>query len=90
MVKLESTKRIYKICNSDNMDDEIHFLLECQIFTHECIHLLNEVDLHIEELTFSNKISTFRKIMSSSEPEVIKSLGKFVYTSLKRRLELFE
>ncbi len=90
MDKLESSKRICRLCNSNNVEDEIHFLLECQAFSPECINMLNEVHPHIEYLNSLRKISKFCKIMTSKKHEVIQSLGKYVYICFKQRLEFLE
>ncbi len=90
MFKLESSKRICKLCNSNNVEYEIHFLFECQAFSPKCIDLLNEVRPYIKELSSSIKISKSCKIMRSNEYEVINSLGKYVYTCFKWRLEFHE
>ena len=74
IIKLEANKRICKICDSNNVEDEIHFLLECQRLLSERSNMLNEIGQHIEDFYTSDNKTKFQKIMSSNDTKVIKPL----------------
>ena len=47
--------------------------------------MLDIIKLYVDNYDDLSELEKFRSIMSSSEPQVIKILGKFVYNSLKKR-----
>ena len=68
------------------VDDEIHFLTECDIHTEIRQRFVSNIKSHIdgyEDLPANGKFVT---VMRSSSEAVIKELAKFVYKAFQQRL----
>ena len=77
-------KRICKFCNSRAIDDEVHFILDCNFHSTERSVFLNTAS---NIIPFSNvtKHDIFAKIMSCNSPILLNALGKFVYNGFQKR-----
>ena len=88
IVKLHANKRTCKICNSNNVEDEKHFLLECPYYIQERNELLTVVNTNIGIPGNNCNLEQFKIIMSCNETEIIKALGKYIFKCFKKRTEL--
>ena len=79
-------QRLCLYCRNGSVDDEIHFLTECDIHTETRQMFVSNVKSHIdgyEDLPANGKFVT---VMASSSEVVIKELAKFVYKAFQQRL----
>jgi hypothetical protein len=82
---IELGQRVCPKCDTQAVEDEKHFLLECPFYNADRAILLNivkSVSPHIENLTQSDQ---FIWIMSCQTNNIITSLGAFISNSMKRR-----
>ena len=83
--KLEPHERICIYCSLNCVEDEIHFLLGCPLYSNERSKLFDickdRFD-HFENLSNERK---FINIMSSKDGVVIKNLGKYIYNCFNIR-----
>ena len=73
-------------CRNGCVDDEIHFLTECDIHTEARQRFISNIKSHIdgyEDLPANPKFTT---VMTSTSEVVIKELAKFVYKAFQQRL----
>ena len=68
-------------CESYEIDDEIHLLLECNAMNDERKILLNSVAAIIN--ICNRQMIMFLRIMTSRDITVVKSLAKFIYDCYK-------
>ena len=79
-------QRLCLYCRSVCVDDETHFLTECDIHTETRQSFVSNIKSHIdgyEDLSANGKFVT---VMRSSSAVVIKELAKFVYNAFQQRL----
>ena len=79
-------QRLCLYCRNGSVDDEIHFLTECDIHTETRQRFVSNIKSHIDgygDLPASGKFVT---VMTSSSEVVIKELAKFVYNAFQQRL----
>ena len=72
-------------CSSRDTEDELHFLLNCSLYSEERTDLLSICQDNIPIFHRLSENEQFIEIMSSNEPIVIKALGKYVYICMKKR-----
>ena len=90
IVKLHASKRTCKVCNTNKVEDEFHFLIECKTYSHERADLYSTADLNtVMSSEINNKIR-FQTIMSSNETNILKALGKYIFTCLNKRMEILQ
>ena len=72
-------ERICKLCNSNSIEDEFHFLLVCGAYN----------DIRVEHISQKyitrTNLNKFKILMSSKNPIVIKSIATFLYHAFNRR-----
>jgi len=78
-------ERLCLYCNSESVENEQHFLLECTNYSEERSSLLDAVNTQIADFDNASIEDKFVKIMTSSNNRVVQALGKFTYNSLKKR-----
>ena len=83
--KTPANERLCLYCPSQSVEDESHFLLNCNLYSQERSELLDTIKLFVHNFDDLSELEQFSAIMCSSEPLVIKNLGKFVYNGLKKR-----
>ena len=74
-------QRIYTMCESNEIDNEMHFLLHYNAMNNKREILLNYVATIIN-MQPTNDI--FLRIMTSRDITVVKALGKFIYDCFKQ------
>ena len=74
-------KRICTRCESNEIDNEIHLLLDCNAMNNEREILFNSVAAIIN-IQPSNDM--FLRIMTSRDITVVKSLAQFIYGCFKQ------
>ena len=78
-------ERVCQFCDGREIDDEIHFLLQCKFHKEERISLFDE----IKPLCPINEASTITKmfqcIMKSKNQYVLMALAKFVHNEFQKR-----
>ena len=79
-------QRLCFYCRNGCVDDEIHFLTECDIHAEIRQRFVSNIKSHIdvyEDLPANGKFVT---VMRSSSEVMIKELAKFVYKAFQQRL----
>ena len=83
-MKITRNERLCRVCNTNVIEDEFHFLLQCPEYNDVRQQLLpNNV------YTFPN-IFKFNALMSDSNRQNIISIAKFIYLAKKKRSELMD
>ena len=72
-------------CRSQAVEDEQHFLLQCPHYNNERHLLLETVNATIPLFHSLPETEKFSVLMQSKTPNVMKALGKFIFTCLKKR-----
>ena len=83
--KTELNKRICYYCKC--VEDEIHFLLNCPIYSDDREKLLQIVEIKNKDFDSLDNSAKFRLILENNDPHILKNLGKFVYNSFEKRDE---
>lgn len=78
-------QRLCNYCTAQEVEDEMHFLLDCAFYIPERVALLNAVKPHIPNYDDLSLNSKFTAIMSNKETRVTRALGKYVYKCLENR-----
>jgi len=78
-------QRICGFCGEGEIDNEIHFLMECGFHSNEREILFTKID-HIVRLNdISSTPEKVLAIMTSKDQLVLKPLGEFVFNAFKKR-----
>ena len=80
--RLAVEERVCKMCSSDEVEDESHFLLRCSLFTmeiHGLIETLPQRDL------FSTLPDVEKMEILMNDPQTIKSTAQFLIDSFDKR-----
>lgn len=85
--KLPAELRLCKICNENAVEDEKHFLLECEEFQIERNRMLEIINRYIDTDSYRSE-KFFCDIMICKNIEVMKALGSYLFNCFKRRNEL--
>ena len=83
-IGLQTEDRICKLCRN-NIEDEVHFLLECQALQterQEVIDYLNETNKNFKNLDNCSKLVW---LMSCEDNKIIKKIGHLIYNLNFRR-----
>jgi hypothetical protein len=83
--KTPEEDRLCIYCNKNEVENEIHFLINCPNYTQERIQLLEEISPLIPNLLGQDPHGQFVSILSNKIPEVLNSLGKFIYKCFEKR-----
>ncbi len=73
-------------CNSQALETELHFLLECSLFIKDRMDFLEMIHIYLPVIN-NNYATNEHKcvaIMSSDEKSVTDALCKFIYTCLNK------
>ena len=92
---LDASRRFCLCCNTERVEDEIHFLLVCPIYDDLRIKLVNVVNIYISNVItdppvdriaiFGSPALLFSTIMSAVDKNVIKALVQYLIYAFKRR-----
>ena len=83
---LPLNERICKVCNSGAIEDEIHFLCECPIYSDERSIMFSKASENIQTFQQMDILDKFVFLMANQERAVISFLSKAIH---KRRNSLF-
>ena len=76
-------------CNGD-VEDEIHFLLSCGIYTEIRKKFLNFVIDKSQNVKLLDKANLFNWLMITEDTQILSELGKFVHSCFKVRSKFIE
>ena len=82
--KTPAFQRICKRCNSLEVDDEVHFLIDCSSAETERRTLFSVCQMYIQNFFTNTSRNKFISIMSSREVAVVKALSIFVFHNFKK------
>ena len=83
--KIEANKRVCEECNSNKIEDEVHFLTSCNAFTSQRNTLYEKVKMANANFIGMSNINKFVWLMSNEDEEIIKALADFVFTCYNLR-----
>ena len=83
--KLPAENRLCTLCNLNLVEDEFHFVLICDLYTHERNDLLDVCNEELPEFETMNNTERFCEIMRCKIPEVIIALCKYVFVCFTKR-----
>ena len=81
-------ERICLYCSSQTIEDELHFILECDLYTDERSRLLQISYDSIPGFIYMTKEDKFISMMSSNETAMVKQLGKYLHDCFKKRSDI--
>jgi hypothetical protein len=74
-----------EVCNGGKVENEIHFLLECPLYTEERTPFLTEVYKKSNQVRMLDSENLFTWIMLNEDQDHIQALGEFVHNSFLKR-----
>ena len=83
--KTKPDERVCIYCRSQAVEDEQHYLLQCPLYNNERLLLLETVNAMIPVFHLLPENEKFSTVMQSKTPKVMKALGNYVFTCLKKR-----
>jgi hypothetical protein len=83
--RLEVSKRICIYCNSNNIEDEQHFLLECNYYDEERQAFYKTLISNYQDFSALNSTEKFNFIMCNADKKILWALGHFVTICFKKR-----
>ena len=81
--KLPVDARLCTKCNTQSIEDEIHFILICPSYTVAREPVINELIKHIPNLLELPAVDQFKCIMQCNEHSFLSILGKFIHDSFR-------
>ena len=82
--KTPVANRICRRCQTTQVDDEIHFLMQCNTFELDIKALLSEAGKYITNFNTQCDTEQFKFIMSSENHAIIKALAKYTYVCFEK------
>ena len=76
--------RICRRCQTTQVDDKIHFLMQCNIFELDRKALLSEAGKYITNFNTQCDTEQFKSIMSSENHAIINALAKYTYVCFEK------
>ena len=86
--KLQVEDRVCIYCDSQETEDEVHFLNRCIYFKNERAILYRKCSKYIDDLYDINDDMVFVQIMTSCEPNVILATAKYLFTCFNKRMQI--
>ena len=77
--------RLCKYCESEAVDDELHFLINCDFHLRDRQILFSLLGENIDNFYSLTDIDKFKEILTSQRHDVILALGKFIHDGFKTR-----
>ena len=78
--------RICRRCLTTQVDDEIHFLMQCNMFELDRKALLSEAGKYITNSNTQCDTEQFKSIMSSENHAIINALAKYIYLCFEKKV----
>ena len=82
--KTPVANRICRRCQTTQVDDEIHFLMQCNTFELDRKTLLSEAGKYITNFNTQFDTEQFKSIMSSENHAIINALAKYIYVCFEK------
>jgi hypothetical protein len=86
--KLVISKRICVYCDTNETEDELHFLIKCPHFKDERKALYKTCSNYICEFYNINEDSIFVQLMTSTDRNVILATARYIYTCFNIRMQI--
>ncbi len=86
--KLPAEERLCSICNLNLVEDELHFVMICDVYSQERDDLFVVCNQEIHDFESMNETDKFNEIMSSKLSDVIIALSKYIYACFTKRSNL--
>jgi exonuclease III len=85
--KVPEKDRTCIYCKGNNIENEIHMLIDCPFYLNERIHLLSVILVKYKDLfgNATSSVEAFTKIMSCEDVNVCFHLAKFIEKCFKKR-----
>ena len=83
--KIKPEDRLCIYCRSQAVEDEQHFLLQCLLYNNERYLLLETVNAMIPLFHLLPENEKLSAAMQSKTPKLMKALGNYIFTCLKKR-----
>ncbi len=83
--RLKPEERICKFCNSGEVEDELHFLLRCNLYSDERSYLLCKISDLYKNFNELSDVMKFRVLLNSENKEIMWALGHYITSSFKKR-----
>jgi hypothetical protein len=88
--RLLPEERICNLCNNNQMEDEIHFLLLCPSYEEKRKDLIAKIILTFPCFASLNTHDQFVCLLSTLDVEIINLVANFVFNCVKSRSELLK
>ena len=85
-IKLDIAKRLCSNCGK--IEDEIHFLVDCPLYSTERIKLYKKIDMDYEIANNENSKTVFCRLMNLKYKDHLEKIGEFIFSSFKKNREL--
>ena len=89
--KVPIEERTCKICQSNSVEDEQHFLIECLVA--DIVQLRNQLTAtaitYISNYNTLNNQDKFNEMLTNREPDIITALGRYLTLAFQKRKQLF-
>ena len=77
--------RLCLLCNSNQVEDEIHFVFQCNKYSVQRQAFINQINRIIPDFDMKSSPESIKLIMNSKEHNVSKLVMKFVSSCMKIR-----
>lgn len=81
--RLERNKRICKMCESNCIEDETHFLIDCSAYTNDRIKFFNIIDKTNQHFSLLSSFDKLFWILNCETTEILLELGNFLCKHLR-------
>ena len=78
---IEVENRLCKLCSQNRVEDEYHFLFDCEVYSDDRVNFFIEISISYHEFMALSVKDRWKYIMS--EPNAVKT-AKFIYTLFER------
>ena len=85
-IKLDIDERLCLNCNK--VEDEIHFLVDCPLYSLERIKFYQQIDMNYHITNIENSKTVFCLLMNLENKKHLEKLGEFIYSSFNEHREL--
>ena len=80
--KIPENLRICQLCSSNKVENEIHFLFECNLNKNLRQHFSQDVEAKCSKFVDFNKSAKVIILFNNVDPYVCKNLGHYVYLNI--------
>ena len=84
---IDRPARLCTNCNQNTIEDEMHFLFDCNMYTYERTDTFNYIKLHtkIDFYNNANRLTNLKMLFTSQHISAMNSLGKFIKCAFEIR-----